>query len=39
MDILENATKQIRADPNSCRSDSKVICSWVPPHVAVRPEK
>jgi hypothetical protein len=39
MDILENATKQVRADPNSCRSDNKIICSWVPPHVAVRLEK
>jgi hypothetical protein len=39
MDILEAATKQIRADPNSCRSDDKIVCSWVPPHVAVRPEK
>lgn len=39
MDILESATRQIRADPNSCHSDSKIICSWVPPHVAIRPEK
>jgi hypothetical protein len=39
MEILEAATKQIRADPNSCRSDDKIVCSWVPPHVAVRPEK
>ncbi len=39
MDILEAATRRIRADPNSCRSDDKIICSWVPPHVAVRPEK
>ena len=39
MDVLEAATKQIRADPNSCHSDDKIICSWVPPHVAVRPEK
>jgi hypothetical protein len=39
MDILESATKQIRADPNSCRSESKIVCSWVPLHVAVRPEK
>jgi hypothetical protein len=39
MEILEAATKRIRADPNSCHSDSKIICSWVPPHVALRPEK
>ncbi len=39
MDILESATKQIRADPNSCRESSTIICSWVPPHVAVRPGK
>jgi hypothetical protein len=39
MEILEAATKRIRADPNSCHSDGKIICSWVPPHVAVRPEK
>jgi hypothetical protein len=39
LDILESATKQIRRDPNSCRNDSRVICSWVPPHIAVRPEK
>ena len=39
MDILEAATQQIRAYPNSCHSDDKIICSWVPPHVAVRPEK
>jgi hypothetical protein len=39
MDILERATRQIRADPNSCHSDSKIICSWVPAHVAIRPEK
>jgi len=39
MDILEAATKQIRADPNSCHSDEQILCSWVPPHVAVRPEK
>lgn len=38
-DILESATKQIRADPNSCQTSGKFICAWVPPHVAVRPEK
>lgn len=39
MTILEGATKQIRADPNRCLTSGEIFCSWVPPHVAVRPEK
>jgi hypothetical protein len=39
IDILDGATKQIRADPNRCRTTSEIFCYWVPPQVAVRPEK
>lgn len=39
IDILDRATQQIRADPNRCRIEAQIFCYWVPPHVAVRPEK
>ena len=38
MTTLEEATKQIRADPARCASVDKIFCSWVPPRVAVRPD-
>ena len=38
MTILEEATKQIRADPARCATAEKIFCSWVPPRVAVRPD-
>ena len=38
MTILEEATKQIRADPARCTTADKIFCSWVPPRVAVRPD-
>ena len=38
MTILEEATKQIRADPARCATADGVFCSWVPVHVAVRPD-
>ncbi len=38
MTTLEKATKQIRADPSRCASADKIFCSWVPLHVAVRPD-
>jgi hypothetical protein len=39
MDILNSLTKQVRENPQSCHTAGEVLCSWVPPHVAVRPEK
>lgn len=38
MDILDAMTKRVRADPAACRTAPNVLCSWVPPHVAVRAE-
>jgi len=38
MDILDDITKRVRADPAACRTAPDVLCSWVPPHVAVRAE-
>lgn len=37
-DVLENVTKQVLADPAACRSTNKILCSWVPPRIAVRTE-
>ena len=38
MDDLNRLTSQLKDNPDLCKSDGKVFCSWVPAGIAVRPE-
>ncbi len=35
---LNSFTQRVKSDPNLCRSDGEIFCSWVPAGIAVRAE-
>jgi len=38
LDELNDFTNRLKGDPDLCKTDGEVFCSWVPAGVAVRPE-
>jgi hypothetical protein len=38
LDALNVFTNQLKSNPDVCRQDGRVFCSWVPAGIAVRPE-
>lgn len=38
LDALNVFTSRLKGDPDFCKADSEVFCSWVPAGIAVRPE-
>ena len=38
LNALNVFTTRLKSDPNVCRGDGEIFCSWVPAGIAVRPE-
>lgn len=38
-ELLNQATIEIEANPQSCRTTDKISCTWIPAGIAVRPER